>query len=62
MFKSQQINIPKVLQELVLEELHRTHIGITKLKQLARLYVYSKVIDRDIGRLSRTCQACILTN
>jgi hypothetical protein len=36
LFKVQQVIIPKILQKAVLDELHRTHTGITKMKQLAR--------------------------
>jgi len=50
--------IPFTLQTLVLQELHRTHIGISKMKQLACRYVYWKSIDKDIERLVRECVAC----
>jgi hypothetical protein len=58
LFKGQRVIIPKILQKAVLDELHRTHIGITKMKQLARRYVYWKGIDKDIEQLSKTCQPC----
>ncbi|KAJ8884691.1 hypothetical protein PR048_016549 [Dryococelus australis] len=41
------------LQSAVLNELHRTHVGITKMKQLARQYVYWKKIVSDIKHLKR---------
>lgn len=50
--------IPKALQQDVLEELHATHLGITKMKQLARRYVYWKTIDKDIENLVRSCKNC----
>lgn len=58
LFKGQRVIIPGILQKSVLEELHRTHIGITKMKQLARRYIYWKGIDKDIERISRTCEPC----
>lgn len=58
-FRGQRIVIPSTLQEAVLQELHRTHIGISKMKQLARRYVYWKNIDKDIERLVRACPACV---
>lgn len=59
-FRGQRIVIPLSLQASVLQELHRTHIGITKMKQLARRYVYWKLIDKDIERLVRACPACAM--
>jgi hypothetical protein len=58
LFEGQRVVIPKILQKPVLDKLHRTHIGITKMKQLARRYVYWKGIVRDIEQLSKTCQPC----
>src|SRR3978361_1126272 len=58
-FKGQRMLIPRTLQAQTLEELHHTHPGVTKMKQLARRYCYWKGIDRDIERKVRTCPACI---
>lgn len=57
-FKGQRAVVPASLQEGVLEELHHTHIGITKMKQLARRYVYWMSIDKDIEKFLRSCAAC----
>ncbi|XP_017478638.1 PREDICTED: uncharacterized protein K02A2.6-like [Rhagoletis zephyria] len=58
-FRGQRAVIPKTLQQAVLQELHYTHVGITKMKQLARRYVYWKSIDKDIEQHVRACAACI---
>ena len=58
LFKGQRIVVPQILQKSVLDELHRTHVGITKMKQLARRYVYWLGIDKDIDRLARSCEPC----
>lgn len=58
LFKGQRVVIPASLQKFVLEELHHTHIGITKMKQLARRYVYWVSIDRHIENFVRSCAAC----
>ncbi|BES87407.1 Hypothetical Protein NTJ_00214 [Nesidiocoris tenuis] len=58
LFKGQRVIVPKILRNAVLQELHRTHIGISKMKQLARRYVYWKGIDNDIEHLSRSCEPC----
>ncbi|KAJ8871531.1 hypothetical protein PR048_027853 [Dryococelus australis] len=52
----EQISIPT---SNVLNELHRTHVGTTKMKQLARLYVYWKKIDSDIEHLVRSYSECV---
>lgn len=53
--------IPKALQNKILEELHEAHIGISKMKMLARSYCYWKGIDQDIEKTARKCKACHLT-
>lgn len=58
LFKGKRVVVPASLQSSVLEELHYTHIGITKMKQLARRYVYWRSIDKDIEKYVRSCAAC----
>ncbi|KAL1447451.1 hypothetical protein WDU94_001922, partial [Cyamophila willieti] len=58
LFRNDRVVIPASLQSQILTELHETHLGITKMKQLARRYVYWPKIDRDIERLVRSCEAC----
>ncbi|KAJ8866834.1 hypothetical protein PR048_032695 [Dryococelus australis] len=53
LFHGQRVFVPASLQSAVLNELHRTHVGITKMKQLARRYVYWKKTDSDIEHLVR---------
>ncbi|XP_008484885.1 uncharacterized protein K02A2.6-like, partial [Diaphorina citri] len=60
-FRKDRVVIPSSLRSIVLNELHETHLGITKMKQLARRYVYWFHIDKDIERLVRSCQNCALT-
>ncbi|XP_058983670.1 uncharacterized protein K02A2.6-like [Musca domestica] len=60
LFKGKRVIVPTSLQEAVLEELHYTHIGITKMKQLARRYVFWSSIDKDIEQFVRSCSACAL--
>lgn len=59
-FKGMRTVIPAVLQKLVLEELHHTHIGVVKMKQLARQYCWWKSIDSDIEKLVKSCEQCAL--
>lgn len=59
LFKNNRIVIPKSLQAEILKELHSTHIGITKMKQLARRYCIWKNIDQDIEKLVKSCKECL---
>ena len=58
LFRSDRAVIPKALQAAILGELHATHVGVTKMKQLARRYVYWEGLDKDIERLVKSCEAC----
>nr|XP_014284056.1 uncharacterized protein K02A2.6-like [Halyomorpha halys] len=57
LFRLDRAVIPKALQPQILEELYATHLGITKMKQLARRYVWER-IDKDIERLVKSCEPC----
>ena len=50
--------IPPVLQPQVLQILHLGHIGIQRMKQLARTAVYWPGIDSDITNLCHKCSTC----
>ena len=60
-FKNERVVIPEALKENVLQELHRTHVGIVKMKQLARRHCFWKNIDKDIERMVKSCRECALT-
>lgn len=59
-FRDDRVYIPESLCPAILSELHSTHSGITKMKQLARRYVYWPKIDADIEKLVRSCKPCKL--
>lgn len=61
LFRGSCVVIPAILQDSVLQELHHTLIGSTKLKQLGRRYVYWRSIDKDIERIIQECAACAST-
>lgn len=53
-----RIVIPTTLREKVLKEIHVGHIGMNKMKSLARNYVYWPNLDADIEATGRACATC----
>ena len=53
-----RIVVPKPGRDAVLQELHEGHPGITKMRALARMYVWWPGIDLDIERSVRLCRQC----
>lgn len=52
--------IPSKYRKAILEELHDGHLGICKMKALARNHVYWANIDSQIEELCRNCKECAL--
>ena len=52
-----RVVIPKKLQQRVLEELHKDHPGIVRMKAIARSYHWWEGVDKDIESV-KSCQAC----
>ena len=50
--------IPPPLRKQVLEELHEGHPGMTRMKALARFYVWWPQLDEDIERHVGACMSC----
>ncbi|CAB4022196.1 Hypothetical predicted protein, partial [Paramuricea clavata] len=50
--------IPAKLRNQVLTELHEGHLGIVKMKSLARSYIWWPKIDKDIEHLAKSCPGC----
>lgn len=57
-FNGSRIVIPESLREQVLDILHLGHMGMQRLKQLARSAVYWPHIDEKISDLVRGCTSC----
>nr|CDJ82258.1 RNA-directed DNA polymerase (reverse transcriptase) and Integrase domain containing protein [Haemonchus contortus] len=55
---SNRLVIPKSLQRRVLQVLHKAHPGQTRMKMLARSYVYWPSMEEDIEKLVRNCTTC----
>lgn len=54
----QRVLVPKKYQIKILNELHQGHLGMVKMKAIARSYVYWKNIDKDIESMARNCTDC----
>lgn len=53
-----RVVVPPKGRELVLEELHNTHLGSNKLKALARSYIWWPKMDKEIEKLVKCCSSC----
>lgn len=60
LIKGTRVMIPQSLRHNILEDLHLGHLGILKMKLLARSYVYWKNIDKHIEDLVHKCRECRL--
>lgn len=58
LFYGERIVIPDSLQQKVLSLVHDGHIGVVRMKSLARRYVYWLNIDKDIEEYARYCEPC----
>lgn len=54
-----RVVIPEVLRSDVLKMLHVGHLGIDKIKGVARSYVWWPNIDKDIESYSARCEGCL---
>lgn len=59
-FYGTRIVIPAVLQQATLERLHDTHIGIVRMKSLAKTHVWWPNLYDDIESYAKSCMACQL--
>ena len=50
--------IPSKHQSHIFQELHRDHPGCSRMKSLARSYVWWPGMDKDIENLARSCVPC----
>ena len=55
-----RVVIPPQGQQAVLQELHTAHPGMTRMKALARMYVWWPGLDTDIEESVRLCDECQL--
>ena len=53
-----RVLIPEQGRQAILMELHEGHPGMSRMKSLARMYVWWPGLDADIEKSVRLCQAC----
>ena len=55
-----RVVVPSKHRLSILEELHAGHLGVVKMKGLARSHVWWPTIDKDIEGVTRACNGCLL--
>lgn len=58
LFMNSKLVVPISLRQVYLKNLHEGHIGITKMKQLARRIMYWPQINKQIETFVKQCNAC----
>ena len=53
-----RVIVPEKLQRRILDSLHETHPGISRMKAIARSYFWWAGLDKAIENVARGCQAC----
>ena len=53
-----RVVIPKRLRIKLLQELHRDHPGVSRMKSVARSYMWWPGLDKEVEQLAKSCQSC----
>ena len=53
-----RVIVPPQGRNFIVEELHDTHPGISRMKSLPRSYVWWPKIDRDLETKAKQCRSC----
>lgn len=53
-----RVVIPEILRAKIIQQLHKGHPGIVRMKHLARSYVYWPKIDQEIENFVKFCTKC----
>lgn len=52
--------VPSTLQNKILENLHSSHMGVVKMKSMARSYFWWPAMNKRIEEICSSCESCIL--
>lgn len=55
----EKVVIPDRYRARLLRELHEGHVGMSKMKSLARVFLWWPKLDDDIEEVCKTCQSCV---
>ena len=58
MLWGQRVVVPTLGRSLLLRDLHTGHFGMTRMKALARSFIWWPGMDGDIERLVQSCESC----
>ena len=53
-----RVIIPEVFRQTLLKELHSDHLGVSRMKSIARSYFWWPKLDAEISELSALCHTC----
>lgn len=53
-----RVIIPTKFRKKILETLHASHLGVVKMKGIARSYVWWPGIDKEIENVTKSCSGC----
>ena len=53
-----RVIVPQKLRARLVEELHRDHPGVTRMKSLARSYLWWPGLDKELEDCAKSCVAC----
>lgn len=54
-----RIIVPVSCKDQILSEIHKSHFGIVRMKEIARSYFWWPKLDRDIELVTQTCMICL---
>lgn len=54
-----RIVIPPTLRNAILRDLHSAHLGMVKMKGMARSFVYWPTLNADIEKTANSCENCL---
>ena len=50
--------VPEKLRKAVIRTVHEGHVGIVRMKSIARSYVWWPGLDHDLEELAKACSSC----